>query len=149
MWHRSLFYVAAAENMSVSVKLRVLVAEDNPVNGEIVVYLLQRLGCEAVLVADGASAVESFCSGKFDLVLMDGQMPVMSGIDATKSIRDFEAQGTKRVPIVALSGSSLEVDVQKFLSAGMDGFLAKPVTQIALENVFLKWFPSLMEVTPS
>jgi CheY-like chemotaxis protein len=139
MWQRSLVYAASDDCKSGLYKIRVLVAEDNPVNGEMVVYLLQRLGCEAVLVADGASAVERFCSGKFDLVLMDGQMPVMNGIDATKSIRDFEAQGAKRVPIVALSASSLEVDVQKFLGAGMDGFLAKPVSQTALENVLSKW----------
>jgi PAS domain S-box-containing protein len=114
---------------------RVLVAEDNPVNQRVVQGLLAKLGCEAVVVPDGACAVESSRDGRFDIILMDCQMPVMDGFEATRRIR---AQQGAHTPIVALTAGVLDGDRQRCLDAGMDEFLAKPVRVEDLERI-LAW----------
>jgi len=112
--------------------VRVLVAEDNPVNQRVVQGVLAKLGCEAVVVADGERAVETSREGRFDLILMDCQMPVMDGFEATRRIRVLQRAHT---PIVALTAGVLEGDRQRCLDAGMDGFLPKPLKVEDLERI--------------
>ncbi len=106
---------------------RVLLAEDNPVNALLAEAILQRLGLEVLLVTDGRAAVEAVKKEAPDVVLMDCQMPVMDGFEATRQIRLAEAQARgRRVPIVALTASALEGDRDRCLAAGMDEHLSKP-----------------------
>jgi two-component system sensor histidine kinase/response regulator len=106
---------------------RILVAEDNPVNRRLVQVLLQRRGYEPVLVVDGSEAVRAVEGGAFDLVVMDVQMPVMDGFEATATIRVAE-QGTGRhIPILALTAHALKGDREACLRAGMDAYVTKPI----------------------
>jgi signal transduction histidine kinase/CheY-like chemotaxis protein len=105
---------------------RVLVVEDNPVNQQVAKRFIERLGCEVVLVDNGQRAVDACRSSRFDLVLMDVQMPVMDGLVATSEIRKHEASG-RRVPIIALTASAMTDEAEKCLAAGMNAVLAKPL----------------------
>ena len=107
--------------------LRVLVAEDNEVNRRLEVRLLERRAHEVVPVEDGAQAVATFREGRFDLVLMDVQMPGMDGFEATRRIRELERSSGRRTPIVALTASAQKGDRERCLEAGMDGYVTKPV----------------------
>ena len=110
----------------------VLVAEDNPVNRKVVLRLLERRGHDVVVVGNGREAVEAVQQRRFDLVLMDCQMPVMDGFEATSSIRALEGEFGDHVPIVALTANAIEGDRQRCLDAGMDSYLAKPVRALEL-----------------
>ena len=106
---------------------RVLVAEDNPVNALVTEALLQRAGLQVDLVADGSEAVARASATRYDLILMDCQMPGMDGFEATACIRERErTTGTSRVPIVALTANALESDRLRSMAAGMNEHLAKP-----------------------
>jgi PAS domain S-box-containing protein len=108
--------------------LRVLVAEDNPVNQKVVVSFLEMAGHLVVPVDDGRAAFDAVASGsKFDVVLMDGQMPKMDGMEATRAIREWEKGRGGHIPIIALTAHAMKGDLQKCLDAGMDGYLAKPI----------------------
>lgn len=108
--------------------LRVLVAEDNPVNQRIIGRLLEKAGCVVTLVPDGQQVVEvaQEPAVAFDVILMDVQMPVLDGLAATRRIREREGR-SRNTPIIALTANALEGDQRLCLEAGMDGFLAKPV----------------------
>ena len=110
-------------------RLRVLVAEDNEVNVRLAVALLRKLGHEAIVVGDGEGAVAAQAATTFDLILMDVQMPIMSGMDAARAIRAAEAStpGQPRVPIVALTARAMKGDREECLAAGMDDYVTKPV----------------------
>ncbi|MBX3463247.1 MAG: response regulator [Planctomycetes bacterium] len=107
--------------------LRILVAEDNPMNQKVIERLLQRDGHTVTLAADGRACCDLFADGGFDLVLMDVQMPAMSGLEATRRIREREAATGCRVPIVALTANTTPEDREACLQAGMDDVLPKPV----------------------
>jgi signal transduction histidine kinase/DNA-binding response OmpR family regulator len=107
-------------------RLRVLVAEDNEVNVRLAVALLAKLGHTASVVGDGQAAVDAYARGGVDLILMDVQMPVMSGLDAARAIRAAESGGA-RVPIVALTARAMKGDREDCLAAGMDDYVTKPV----------------------
>lgn len=108
--------------------IRVLAAEDNPTNQLILRSLLEPLGLELLIVGDGRQAVEAFASSRFDVVLMDIQMPLMNGVDATKSIRAKEAElGSRPVPIIALSANVMDHQTQEYVAAGMTDVVAKPI----------------------
>jgi PAS domain S-box-containing protein len=116
--------------------LRVLIAEDNLVNKKIATALLKKLSCEVVDVTDGSLAVERVKSERFDLVLMDVQMPVMDGLDATRLIRAWENEcGADRVRIVALTANAMSGDDRICVAAGMDGYLSKPLDRAKLRNL--------------
>ncbi|MEZ4386741.1 MAG: two-component regulator propeller domain-containing protein [Candidatus Krumholzibacteriia bacterium] len=119
---------AAARDHALPVGLRVLVAEDNPVNQKVIQLQLDRLGHRVELVADGRQAVERTGRGDLDIVLMDVQMPVMDGLQATRAIRQREqVLRSGRLPIVALTARAMREDAQACLDAGMDAFVSKPV----------------------
>jgi signal transduction histidine kinase/CheY-like chemotaxis protein len=107
--------------------LRILVAEDNAVNQRVVQRILDRAGHVVALACDGAKAVEVYASGSYDLILMDVQMPVMDGFEATAAIRALERGGRERTPILALTAHALSGDRQRCLDYGMDGYLQKPI----------------------
>lgn len=116
--------------------LRVLVAEDHEINQLVVLRSLQALGCEAELAADGEQAVALFSVSQFDLVLMDYQMPVLDGPEATRRIRSLEDDaGRRRTPIVALTASTGTEAAQSCQAADMDGYLTKPARKEQLRRI--------------
>jgi PAS domain S-box-containing protein len=106
--------------------LRVLLAEDNPVNQQLALTLLRKHGAVVTLATDGHEAVQAFESGPFDVILMDVQMPELDGLEAARLIRSREAAGA-RVPIIALTARAMAGDREACLAAGMDSYLAKPI----------------------
>jgi len=130
--------------------LRILVAEDNPVNQVYVMRLLEKMGHSPVLARDGKEAVVLATSEEFDLVLMDVQMPEVDGLAATSAIRSQEkAAGRPRLPIFALTAHALKGDREICLNAGMDGYITKPMhfsdIETALSSVPSARTPSLAE----
>ncbi|HKH48248.1 MAG TPA: response regulator [Thermoanaerobaculia bacterium] len=107
--------------------LRVLVAEDNPVNQRVVQSILAHRGHTSLLTANGREALSAWEREAFDLVLMDVQMPEMDGFQATAAIRSREASTGAHIPIIALTAHALRGDRERCLAAGMDGYLAKPI----------------------
>jgi signal transduction histidine kinase/FixJ family two-component response regulator len=108
--------------------IRLLAAEDNPTNQQVLAAVMESLGIDIDIVGDGKQAVEAWKVGGYDLVLMDIQMPVMDGIDAAREIRRIEtATNHKRTPIVALTANALTHQVDEYMAAGMDGHVAKPI----------------------
>ena len=108
--------------------LTLLVADDVPQNLELLQIMLSRLGHTLSTASNGIDAVQAFAAGRFDVVLMDVQMPVLNGLDASRQIRRFEAEsGRAPTPIIALTASVLEEDADAARQAGMDGFASKPV----------------------
>jgi len=107
--------------------LRVLVAEDNPVNQRLVVRILEKLGHSVVLANDGHQAVTAILREEIDLVLMDVQMPDMDGLQATRAIREHETKTGRRHTIVAMTAHAMKGDEERCLEAGMDGYLSKPI----------------------
>ena len=109
-------------------RLRILAAEDNPTNQLVLRALLQPLDAELTLVGDGRAAVAAYAAGRFDVVLMDVQMPEMNGVDATRAIRALEAErAVAATPILALTANVMRHQLDGYLSAGMDGHIAKPL----------------------
>ena len=109
-------------------KLNVLLAEDNAVNRKLALCLLDKRGHSAHAVPDGKAALEQAMSGAFDIILMDIQMPVMDGIQATVEIRSREKRrGRRRIPILALTAHAMKGDRERCLKAGMDGYVTKPI----------------------
>ncbi|MBL8771676.1 MAG: response regulator [Phenylobacterium sp.] len=108
--------------------LRILAAEDNPTNQQVLAAVLGSLGIEVHIVPDGKEAVEAWRTGTYDLILMDIQMPVMDGIAAAAGIRAAErSSGRRRTPIVALTANALSHQVEEYLAVGMDAHVAKPI----------------------
>jgi len=107
---------------------RILAAEDNKMNQEVLSALLGATGADLTLVSNGRQAVEAWRTGNFDVILMDVQMPVMDGVMATREIRALEAMDSlARTPIVALTANAMTHQVDEYLAAGMDDHVAKPV----------------------
>ncbi len=107
--------------------LRVLVAEDNSINQRLILRMLDRVGYESRLVGTGKQAVEEALRGDYDAVLMDVQMPDLDGIEATIAIRNTESHTGKHLPIIAMTAHAMPGDRESCLSAGMDGYLSKPI----------------------
>ncbi len=121
---------------------RVLVAEDNSINREVLRVLLENLRASAEFVADGSAALACISAARpgYDLVLMDLQMPVLDGLAATRHIRDWEREHDRaRTPVVAVTASAFEEDRRRCLEAGMDDVLVKPITLERLEAMLAKW----------
>jgi CheY-like chemotaxis protein len=116
-------------------RLRILLAEDNEVNQLLALHMLRRQGHVVVMAQDGQEAVDAFTREPFDLILMDVQMPIMGGFDATRRIREMEAAGDTpggpdrpvRVPIIAMTAYAMKGDRESCLDAGMDEYISKPI----------------------
>jgi CheY-like chemotaxis protein len=125
--------------------LRILLAEDNPVNALLARELLRRRGHSVEAVTTGEAAVASCATGRFDVVIMDVHMPGLDGIEATLRIRRAEAEnGSGRIPIFALTADALETGRRACLEAGMDGFLTKPVDPADLDAMLATIAPSII-----
>ncbi len=120
---------SAAEQKGVGAA--VLVAEDNPVNRKLLSVMLAKLGCAVSFAVNGTEAVDKACSRHFDMVFMDVQMPEMGGVDATREIRRRLGQ---RIPIIALTAHALSEDREVCLAAGMNDYLVKPISEVALRE---------------
>jgi signal transduction histidine kinase/DNA-binding response OmpR family regulator len=130
---------AGGERDTPVIPRHVLVAEDDPANRKIVSLLLERFGCTVDLAGDGAEAVAMARMGYYDLIFMDCQMPEMDGYEATARIRRHERGSQERVPIIALTASAMQGDRDRCLEAGMDDYLAKPVSRSQLEKMLRHW----------
>ena len=128
--------------------VRVLVAEDVPVNQELVRLMLAPLGCEVVVVGDGEEAVDAAAGGGFDLILMDMQMPVLDGLEATRTIRRLGGE-VARTPIVALTANVLPEQIERCRKAGMNDHVAKPFVTEDLQSVVLKWANGHRAIAPT
>ncbi|QVL51143.1 MAG: response regulator [Thiocapsa sp.] len=123
-------------------KGRVLLAEDNPVNQQVAIGMLMRLGLEPNLVQNGAEAIERLARERFDAVLMDVQMPVLDGLGATRQWREREhREGLPHTPVIAMTANAMARDRDACLEAGMDDYLAKPVKLAELRETLARWLP--------
>ena len=123
-------------------KARILVAEDNITNQQVTLGLLKKIDLRADAVANGAEALKALSILPYDLVLMDVQMPVMDGIEATRQVRQLEAaSGKDPLPIIAMTAYAMRGDRERFLAAGMNDYVAKPVSLHALAETLSHWLP--------
>ena len=127
-----------------SVRRRVLVVEDNSVNQKLAVRMLEKLGYQPALVENGQEALAALDAATYDAVLMDCQMPVMDGFEATAAIRRQEAAGkryvsTGHLPIIAVTANAMQGDRERCLAAGMDAYLAKPIKLEDLRTTLARW----------
>jgi CheY-like chemotaxis protein len=122
---------------------RILIAEDNDTNRVLAHDILEFLGFAVHAVEDGEKALKAALQQPFDLILMDCQMPLVDGLEATRRIRDVEGEsGLAKTPIVALSGYPASEGREYCLAAGMDDYLQKPFTINELQEMITKWIPS-------
>jgi CheY-like chemotaxis protein len=118
---------------------RLLLAEDNAVSQRLIMRMLQKRGHYVVAVASGAEALDALEKDRFDMVLMDIQMPEMDGLEATRLIRAREQTGHGHVPVIALTAHAMQGDRERCLEAGMDDYLSKPVKMEELFELVKKW----------
>lgn len=128
---------------------RVLLVEDNPVNQQVATRLLAAFGVVPQIAINGREAVDRVQMERFDMVLMDCQMPVMDGYQATDAIRQRERRmGGARVPIVAMTANAMQGDRERCIAAGMDDYVSKPVKKSTLESVLARWLASAEQSKP-
>ena len=121
---------------------RILLAEDSLTNRKVALAMLGRLGVAADVVSNGLEALEALETTRYDLILMDMQMPGMDGVEATERIRGEDSPSAyRRIPIIAMTACAMEGDRETCLAAGMDDYLSKPVTVAALRGMLEKWLP--------
>jgi CheY-like chemotaxis protein len=107
---------------------RILIVEDNPVNRKLAETMLKKMGHDPDSVADGSEAMEILKSRKYDVILIDIQMPVLDGFETTRMIRDKKSDVLIHdVPIIAMTAHAMKGDMEKCLAAGMDAYLTKPI----------------------
>ena len=148
-----------SERCDAAVGARILLAEDNLVNQEVATTMLESLGCQVDVVADGAAAVDAVRDLSYDFVFLDCQMPKVDGYQAARQIRLFEEHGAVgratgqirpngRLPVVALTAHSMPADRARSLDSGMDDFLSKPFTRRSLRAVLERWLAGGSPRTP-
>lgn len=126
--------VTRYNSRSTARSLRILVAEDNPVNQAVVVRMLEKMGHTLTIAHNGNQALSMLGSAVFDLVLMDVQMPEMDGLTATRRIRENEKATGSHIPIVAMTAHAMKGDRERCLQAGMDGYITKPLSSHGIEE---------------
>jgi signal transduction histidine kinase/DNA-binding NarL/FixJ family response regulator len=119
--------------------VKVLVVEDSLVNQMIAREILETIGCSVNIAENGQKAVEMFAKGLYDLVLMDCQMPIMDGYEATREIKS--SKNGKQTPVIAMTANAMPADCKKCFEAGMDDFLSKPTNSKAISAMLNKWLP--------
>jgi signal transduction histidine kinase/AmiR/NasT family two-component response regulator/HPt (histidine-containing phosphotransfer) domain-containing protein len=125
----------------------ILVAEDNTLNQELIKYILESLGLNYKIVANGKDAINEYKNGVFNLILMDINMPIVDGIEAFNEIREYEKNNNLiNIPIIALTANVIKGDKEKFLNLGMNGYLTKPINMNELKKVFSIYLSSDNEI---
>ena len=138
--------LAKVENEITFKNINALVAEDNIINQKLIKYVLNGLGLDVTLANNGEEALDLRKNNMYDIIFMDIQMPVMGGIDSTKAMLEFEALKNKRhIPIIALTANALAGDREKYLGAGMDGYLTKPLELEQLRELIYGYFPDKID----
>jgi len=120
--------------------VRALVAEDNAVNQQLITIMLKEIGIESEIAENGLVAMEKYCNGKYDIVLMDINMPECNGIEATRKIVQYEKENNiNHIPIVALTAYAMKGDREKMISLGVDDYLSKPINKGELDTVLTRY----------
>jgi two-component system, sensor histidine kinase and response regulator len=141
---------APVRGETISLNLKVLVAEDNPVNQVIASEYLANLGCSVLVADNGLQAVAAHHQQKFDCILMDCQMPEMDGLQATRIIREREREtNAEATPIIAVTANAYEEDRLRCLEAGMDGYVSKPFSEDNLSAALIQWCVRAKEAASS
>ena len=122
-------------------RCRVLLVEDNEVNQALAVAILAKLGYGADVAGDGRAAVAALADAAYGAVLMDCQLPVMDGYQATAEIRRMEEGDTRRTPIIAMTAGAIDGDREACLAAGMDDYITKPIAIAVVDQVLSRWVP--------
>jgi len=133
-------HAALSSAPGTQLRVRVLLAEDNSVNQEVAVLMLEALGCQVDSAHNGQEAVTAATQTGYDLILMDCQMPVLDGYQATQVLRQREP-ASSHTPIIALTANAMTGDRERCLSVGMDDYLSKPFTQEQLSAILARWLP--------
>lgn len=118
----------------------VLVVEDYPLNAELIKEMLEMMGCKVEIAENGVIALEMLKNADYQIVFMDVQMPKMDGMEATGLIRKFDGKKAL-IPVVALTANALQGDREKYLAAGMDDFISKPLKFAEIERVLARFCP--------
>ncbi len=118
----------------------ILLAEDDSISQEVIAEMLESIGCKVDVVANGKELLDSMSQTRYDLVLMNCQMPEIDGLQATAEIRHREKSTGKRIPIIALTANAMSGYKQKCLDAGMDDYLSKSFSQEQLSEKLFHWF---------
>jgi signal transduction histidine kinase/CheY-like chemotaxis protein len=121
-------------------KLKILLAEDNIVNQRVANKMLTKLGCMVEIAPNGQEAVNLLEEKHFDLILMDCQMPVLDGYQATRKIRNMESEEKRKIKIIAMTANAMKGDREKCIEAGMDDYISKPVKKKIISDCLLSWF---------
>ncbi|MCP3944013.1 MAG: response regulator [Desulfobacteraceae bacterium] len=119
-------------------KVKILLAEDNLINQKVALHMLKNYGYQVVAVDNGKEAVEALKKESYNLILMDVQMPVMDGLDATRTIRSSKAK-YKSIPIIAMTANAMKGDREKCINAGMDDYISKPINSDQFEKLISTW----------
>jgi|GEM_PF-15459 len=129
--------------------LKLLLVEDNPVNQKVALRQLQRLGCQADCASNGQEALDKLAVQNYDIVLMDCQMPILDGYQATQALRQRERDTQRHTIVISLTAGAMKGDREKCLAAGMDDYITKPVVLADLEDVLWRWLPTATQPTDS
>jgi CheY-like chemotaxis protein len=132
----------AVHGAAPAIMRRVLLVDDNPMNLQVAAAMLERLGLAVDSAASGEEALARLAERRYDVVLMDEQMPGMDGREATRRLREREG-AAQRTPVLALTANADAGAEQRCLDAGMDAYLAKPVRRSALRDALVRWIPEL------
>jgi two-component system, sensor histidine kinase and response regulator len=123
---------------SLARSLRILLAEDNPINQKVASKMLEKMGHQVTLAANGIEVIDKWREGEFDVIFMDVQMPEMDGLYATRLIRERERANRNRTPIVAMTAHTMSGDRERCVQAGMDDYISKPVSRKSLEEAIAR-----------
>jgi CheY-like chemotaxis protein len=116
----------------------VLLVEDHEINRKLAEIMLQRMGYRYAVAADGQQALDRLAQERFDVVLMDVMMPEMDGLTALRALRAREAEGIVRTPVLMVTAHAMTGDKERFLAAGADGYVSKPMSQASLQKEILR-----------
>jgi len=128
------------DNNAATKNLHILLAEDNIINQKVAVTILKKMGYKIEIAENGLVALDQFQNNKFDIILMDMQMPKMDGLEASRQIRTFEKEkNQKEIPIISMTANAMKADMEKCLNAGMNDFISKPFKQEQLLKIIHKY----------